>query len=71
MDHVHVGSAVSGSGPTQTEYGTTNHQPPSHPGGSANVSGLPLTGLDLGLLLVAAVALIAAGKFLRRVSGAS
>jgi hypothetical protein len=74
-------AAVAGS-PTDSEYNTTNHQiaatgggggpsEPSGPSGGGNdavISGLPVTGFDVGILALASVALLGSGLMLRRLS---
>ena len=77
-----VPSAALAGSPTQSQYGTTNHQiaaaggggGPSGSGpsgGGSNepvISGLPFTGFDVGVLALASVALLGAGLTLRRLS---
>jgi len=77
-----VPSAALAGSPTQSQYGTTNHQiaaaggggGPSGSGpsgGGSNepvISGLPFTGVDVGVLALASVALLGSGLTLRRLS---
>jgi hypothetical protein len=77
-----VPSAALAGSPTQSQYGTTNHQiaaaggggGPSGSGpsgGGSNepvISGLPFTGFDVGVLALASVALLGSGLALRRLS---
>jgi len=80
-----VPSAALAGSPTQSQYGTTNHQiaaaggggGPSGSGpsgGGSNepvISGLPFTGFDVGVLALASVALLGSGLTLRRLSDPS
>jgi hypothetical protein len=81
-----VPSAALAGSPTEKQYGSTPHQiaaggggggpqspaKPSAPNESkALVSGLPFTGFDVGVLALAAVALLGAGVTLRRLSDPS
>ena len=80
-----VPSAALAGSPTQSQYGTTNHQiaaaggggGPSGSGpsgGGSNepvISGLPFTGFDVGVLALASVALLGSCLTLRRLSDPS
>jgi hypothetical protein len=81
-----VPSAALAGSPTEKEYGSTPHQIAAGGGGGgpqspakpsapneqkAIVSGLPFTGFDVGVLALAAVALLGAGVTLRRLSDPS
>jgi hypothetical protein len=81
-----VPSAALAGSPTEKQYGSTPHQiaaggggggptsspaKPSAPKEKAIVSGLPFTGFDVGVLALAAVALLGAGVTLRRLSDPS
>jgi hypothetical protein len=78
-----VPSASLAGSPTDSQYGTTNHQiaaagggggpsgsGPSGGGGGDQpvISGLPFTGFDVGILALASVALLGSGLTLRRLS---
>jgi peptidoglycan/LPS O-acetylase OafA/YrhL len=59
--------AQVGSSPTKAQYEPTNRQVSSG-GGGGTIGGLPFTGLDIGVLAIAAAALLGAGIALRRLS---
>ncbi len=72
-------SAALASSPTHAQYEPKNHQIAATGGGGSTGSGpsapsrstigsLPFTGLDVGVLALAAVALLGAGFALRRLS---
>jgi hypothetical protein len=65
---------AAGNDPTAAQYAPTNQQIAagggggSTPTGGGNIAGLPLTGLDLGVLLIAATVLVGTGVALRKLS---
>ena len=61
--------AQTASSPTKAQYGQTNRQISAGGGeGDHGISGLPFTGLDIGILAASAVMLLGAGVALRRLS---
>jgi hypothetical protein len=64
---------AAAASPTAAQYGSTLHEfrPEAGNAGAGNAgAALPFTGLDLGLLVLAGVALLAAGLVLRRMRAA-
>jgi hypothetical protein len=60
------------SNPTTSQYGSSNDQftncAAHNGGGEPTIAGLPFTGLDIGVLAIAAAGLLGAGFTLRRLS---
>jgi hypothetical protein len=64
---------AQGSDPSEAQYAPTSQQIAAggggeDPGEGGQIGGLPLTGLDLGVLVIAATVLVGTGVALRRLS---